>query len=596
MSGGSRVVCYKPVMRRLLPALVLMLACAACGGDGTTADTATSHPAPSVPTSAPPAATTSTTPEATTTTTTTTTVAPRPAPAPQTAAEAGMPWWNDRVFYEVFVRSFQDSDGDGIGDLRGLIDRLDYLNDGDPGTDTDLGITGIWLMPVFDSPSYHGYDVTDYRSIEDDYGDLEDFEDFLAAAHERGIAVIVDLVLNHSSREHPWFTASAGGDPGFAEWYLWSDTDPGYPGPWGQQVWHPWGDRFYYGLFWEGMPDLNLESPAVTAEMKETARYWLEEVGVDGFRVDAARHFIEDGPVQEDTPATRDWLAGFRAAVRLHSPEALILGEVWAGTEAVAGYLPTSLDLAFEFELAEAAIDAVNRGDGEDLAAAQFRALEAYPAGGYAAFLTNHDMERVISQVGGDPARAGVLATLLLTNPGVPFVYYGEEIGLAGRKPDPSIRTPMPWTGEGPGVGFTTGDPWQRPHILHDTVNVTAQDADPDSLLSRYRSLIRIRSEHTALRYGELLGVGAGDDAVAAFLRTIGDDHVLVLVNLGPNPVTAPALDLPAGPLAGVGVARSLLGPAVTVPQIEADGGFAGYQPVAELGPYATLVIALTYE
>ena len=202
----------------------------------------------------------------TTTTLPTTTTSSPIAEPPTTAEDAGLKWWNDRVFYEVFVRSFKDSDEDGIGDFRGLTASLDYLNDGDPSSTDDLGITGIWLMPIFPSPSYHGYDVVDYRSINPDYGTMEDFDAFLDAAHQRGIAVIIDLVINHTGVDHPWFQASRAGDPEYADWYLWSDTDPATTGPWGQQVWHQADGRHYFGLFWRGMPDLNLDLPAVTAK------------------------------------------------------------------------------------------------------------------------------------------------------------------------------------------------------------------------------------------------------------------------------------------------------------------------------------------
>ena len=203
----------------------------------------------------------------------------------------GLPWWNDRVFYEVFVRSFQDSDGDGIGDLNGLIERLDYLE--------ELGVSGLWLMPITTSPSYHGYDVVDYYQVDPDYGTNEDFLRLVEEAHARNMPVIVDLVLNHTSNEHSWFTAS--NDPAAPErdWYVWSDEDPGYRGPANQKVWHAGDDGYYYGVFWHGMPDLNLENPEPTAEMHEVARYWLEEMGADGFRLDAIKHLIEDGRLQE---------------------------------------------------------------------------------------------------------------------------------------------------------------------------------------------------------------------------------------------------------------------------------------------------------
>src|SRR4029079_1529647 len=181
-----------------------------------------------------------------------------PAASPSSQASAAcdtpatLPWWNDRVFYEVFVRSFQDSDGDGIGDLPGLISKLDYLNDGDPATTDDLGVTGIWLMPVAQSPSYHGYDVTDYDTVEADYGTNDDMRALIAAAHQRGIAVITDLVLNHTSVEHPWFGESETKGSAHADWYRWSDTDPGITRVDGTPVWHEKNGRWYYGYFWEG--------------------------------------------------------------------------------------------------------------------------------------------------------------------------------------------------------------------------------------------------------------------------------------------------------------------------------------------------------
>ncbi|MCD6290318.1 MAG: alpha-amylase, partial [Anaerolineae bacterium] len=183
------------------------------------------------------------------------TAGPTPTAAPTALPESPLRWWNDTVFYEVFVRSFYDSDGDGVGDLNGLIEKLDYLNDGDPSTTDDLGITGIWLMPIMESPSYHGYDVVDYYHVDRDYGTNEDFCRLMAEAHRRGIRVIIDMELNHTSSQHPWFQ-SARSDPHspYRDFYIWSDEDPGYKGPWGQRVWHRTATGYYYGIFWEGMP------------------------------------------------------------------------------------------------------------------------------------------------------------------------------------------------------------------------------------------------------------------------------------------------------------------------------------------------------
>jgi glycosidase len=513
---------------------------------------------------------------------------------PVTAETAGLEWWNDRVFYEVFVRSFKDSDGDGIGDLAGLTASLDYLNDGDPTTTDDLGITGIWLMPINASPSYHGYDVVDYRSVNPDYGTMEDFEAFLEAAHDRGIAVLMDFVINHSGRDHPWFQASAAGDPKYADWYLWSDTDPASVGPWGQQVWHERDGRYYFGLFWEGMPDLNLENPEVTAELRDIADYWLNEVGVDGFRLDAARHLIEDGEVMTDTAASVEWLEGFNAYVDETAADALVLGEVWSSTLDVASYVPGGLDLAFEFELSEAGGEAIRTSDAGVIRSAMERVRGAYPEGQYAVFLTNHDMDRIMSQLRGDVARAKLVAAWMLTNPGVPFIYYGEEVGLQGVKPDERIRTPMPWTAEEPGLGFTAGVPWEPAFAGFEESNVAAQEDDPASLLNHYRALIQFRDASPALRYGEFLGVETGSNSVFAYLRSIDEDHVLVVGNLASRPVSRYALDLAVGPLAGMEGVIPIVGPAVTAPIISDRGGFLDYRPLPELPPSTALVLHFT--
>jgi glycosidase len=448
------------------------------------------------------------------------TVATKPAASSAVAPENA--WWNDSVFYEVFVRSFQDSDGDGIGDLQGLIDRLDYLNDGDPTTTDDLGVTGIWLMPVAQSPSYHGYDTTDYYTVEQDYGSNEDFKRLLDEAHQRGIKVIVDLVLNHTSTEHPWFVDSASGpDAEKRDWYRWSPTDDGSRAPWagGGPVWHRNGEEYYFAMFWEGMPDLNYENPEVTAEMQNAARFWLEEMGADGFRLDAVRHLLEEGTNYSGTTSTHQWLAGFDDFVDKVDAEALTVGEVWDTTAQAASYVQgDEVDLTFEFELAEGILTSVKRGkpvaSAEDLAAL----LAAYPSGQFATFLSNHDQPRVATTLFKDPAGNKLAATALLTLPGVPFVYYGEEIGMTGNKPDEKIRTPMQWS-DAANAGFSSSAPWQPVNAGFEELNVAVQDADPASQLNLYRRLIHLRNDHPALLRGAFVPVESSCDATLAFLR-----------------------------------------------------------------------------
>ncbi|HOJ00054.1 MAG TPA: alpha-amylase family glycosyl hydrolase [Anaerolineaceae bacterium] len=249
------------------------------------------------------------------------------------------PWWNDSVFYEIFVRSFYDSDGDGIGDFNGIVEKMDYLNDGNPNISTDLGITGIWLMPINPSPSYHGYSVTDYYSVNPEYGTMDDFKNFLNEAHKRGIKVIIDLVLNHTSNQHPWFLNAADPTSPYHDWYIWSDTDPGYVGSWGQKIWFEQGDEYYYSTFSEFMPDLNYTNPEVTQEMQNIVQFWVNEVGVDGFRLDAAKHLIEEGIQQANTISTHSWYEKFRPALKQINPHALTVGEIWEDTRINAEYL-----------------------------------------------------------------------------------------------------------------------------------------------------------------------------------------------------------------------------------------------------------------
>lgn len=505
------------------------------------------------------------------------------------------PWWTDRVFYEVFVRSFADSDGDGIGDLRGLTQRLDYLNDGDPATTNDLGVTGLWLMPVAESPSYHGYDVTDYRAVEKDYGTSDDFKALVAAAHERGIAIVVDFVINHTSREHPWFQDARTPGSKHDDWYVWADQRPAVARSDGTRVWHADGDRFYYGYFWEGMPDLNLKNPEVTAELGSIGDFWLTGMGVDGFRIDAARHLIEDGKKLENTDATFAWLASFRDRLHATAPKALLLGEAWDASSMSARYVKEgALDLTWDFGLAGATISSLRSGDAGSLQAAQTEVARLYPLGGLATFLTNHDQDRVMSDLNGDVADAKLAAALLLTGGGTPFIYYGEEIGLTGRKPDERIRTPMRWDASLPAAGFSNAKPWEALGDDPAGTDVAREAATPDSLFSRYQSLIGLRAAYPALAAGAWIPVDADAESVVAYLRHLDGQTMLVVANLGDAVVKAPVLSLEHGPLCGTPSARVVLGTGdATAPGVGAAGGFDAYTPIAHLDPRNVIVIEL---
>jgi alpha-amylase len=526
----------------------------------------------------------------------TTSFAPRAAHALQPAAAGELPWWNDRVFYEIFVRSFYDSDGDGVGDLRGIIEKLDYLNDGDPSTTDDLGITGIWLMPVQEATRYHGYDVDDYRAINNQYGTADDLRALIEAAHARGIVVIVDLVLNHTSYLHPWFQASLREESPYADWYVWRDSNPGYRGPDNQEVWHQYEDRFYYGVFWSGMPDLNLTNPDVTAELYDIARYWLVDLGVDGFRLDAVKHYIEEGEEQVNTQASIDWAAAFNRHVEEVKPGALTVGEIWSSSFDVARYIPDAVDLAFEFDLASAIVGGVQGRNASGVQSLTARAQELYPQGQYATFLSNHDQNRVMSDLRGDVPSAKVAASLLLLSPGVPFLYYGEEIGMMGVKPDERIRTPMQWTNDAITAGFTSADaPWEPLADEGIEFSVAAQTGDSSSLLSHYRALIHLRNEYPSLRRGTWTPITSANRRVYAFLRQYGDETLLVMINVDRRPTDDFALELPAD-LPGDLTAEALYGlpaDALAQPARAADGSIAPYAPLATMPPHTTWVIKL---
>ncbi|MDW8171632.1 MAG: alpha-amylase family glycosyl hydrolase [Anaerolineae bacterium] len=502
-------------------------------------------------------------------------------------------WWRDATWYLLFVRSFYDSDGDGVGDLRGVIEKLDYLE--------SLGIGGLWLMPVNSAASYHGYDALDYYAVEPDYGTKDDFNALIEAAHARGLRVIVDLVLNHTSSQHPWFLASARGDEAYADWYVWADQNPNYAGPWGQVAWHRKGSRFYYGAFWSGMPDLNYANPAVTATMYDVARYWLEEMRVDGFRLDAIKYVVESETngvrLLKNAPANRQWLTAFNDHVKSINPNAFVIGEVWDATIAAERYVrEDSVDMVFEFDLAQEFLNAARTGRAEPLIRMLRNVLRAYPDDRFAPFLTNHDLPRVMSQVGGDESIAKLAASLLLTSPGAPFIYYGEEIGMSGSKPDPRIRTPFQWDETPTTAGFTRA---RRPYEplaseFSARYTVASQAADPQSLLNHYRALIALRNRSEALRRGATIQLSSTDRSVYAILRRSQDETLLVLINLANTPTSSYALstrraNLPSFRSAEVifGTARAAAAPSITA------GDIRDYIPLPELGAREVVVLRL---
>lgn len=521
----------------------------------------------------------------------------RTAAQPSNASSASE-WRRGAVCYEIFVRSFYDSDGDGVGDLNGLIQKLDYINDGSPSTQRDLGARCIWLMPVMESPSYHGYDATNYYRVERDYGSNDDFKRLVTEAHRRGIRVLVDMVLNHASSDHPFFKDALlnPGSP-YRDWFRWSATNPNVKGPWGQEVWHrsPKREEYYYGVFWSGMPDLNYSNPAVREEAKKIARFWLEEMGADGFRLDAIPYLIEENGRLSHTPGTHALLRDYAAHVRQVAPGAFTIGEVWDSTGAMLPYYPDQLDAHFAFAISDAIFEAVKTGSMKNLFPSVLRLQRELPAERWSPFLRNHDQTRTLTELGGDIARAKLAVTLLLTFPGLPFIYYGEEIGMTGNKPDERLRTPMHWS-RGQAAGFTRGAAWEPLHSDSLSANVEAQDADTSSLLSLHRRLIHLRASHSALGSGELLPLAASSDAVAAYLRRERGRAVLVMINLGAAQLSGVTVSSDARALpAGRYTARNLLGGATAAGvQVRSDGRIRAYLPVRSLEPMRSYVFELT--
>ncbi|GAB1471078.1 alpha-amylase family glycosyl hydrolase [Chloroflexota bacterium] len=505
-------------------------------------------------------------------------------------------WWKDAVFYEIFVRSFYDSDGNGIGDFNGITAKLDYLNDGDPNSTTDLGITGIWLMPIFPSPSYHGYDVTDYYNVNSQYGTMDDFKHLVEEAHKRGINIILDLVINHTSDQHPWFKdAKKDINSPYRDWYIWSEIDPGYKGPWNEDVWHPALTGYYYGIFEAFMPDLNYNNPEVTAEMEKVYAFWLNDIGVDGFRLDAAKHLIEEDTIQQNTTATHDWYQTMYPVYKEMKPEAMTVGELFGDSISVSSrYIKDDeFDLIFNFQLASEIIKSVQNGRAKFATRMIETSTKYLPEFQYAPFLTNHDQNRILSQLNGDVNKAKIAAALILTSPGTPFIYYGEEIGMMGNKPDENIRLPMQWNAEN-NAGFTTGKPWRALNTNFNEVNVLTQANDPNSLLSLYRNLIQLRAKHPSLSTGQYITVDCNNPAVYAVLRVDESEILLVLINLDEEPVTDYVLSVKDAGLADQTYrAEILFGENQAQGPIVMRGGFDGYHPVNELKPYDIFVIKI---
>ncbi len=439
--------------------------------------------------------------------------------------------------------------------------------------------------------------MTNYFGVNPDYGTIADFKTMVIEAHNRGIRVIIDMVLNHTSSQHPWFIDAQNPNSPYRNFYIWSDTNPVYSGPWGEQVWYPTPTGYYYAIFSKNMPDLNYRNAEVTGQMEKAVKFWLESTGIDGFRLDAARHLIEDGTVQANTPETHLWFKQFRTFLMGINPNAVTIGEL-AGEHPVtmASYTQgDQLDMAFDFGLASAFVSSASQGNaGPALQRENITKSFVLPFK-FAPFLTNHDQDRLMTQLNNDPEKVKVAASMLLTSPGVPFIYYGEEVGMEGQKPDEDIRRPMQWSTE-EYSGFSTAIPWESIGPDWEINNAASETTDLYSILSHYRSLIHIRNEHPALRVGDLIAIHSDQSALYTILRISKDEIVMVIINLSSRPVSEYKLSLdksniPAGEYHALPI---LSAPAEYSNLIFTDaGGFNNYHPLVEIPSYGTVIIQL---
>jgi alpha-glucosidase len=483
-----------------------------------------------------------------------------------------MEWWKTGVVYQVYPRSVADADGDGVGDLRGILGRLDYLS--------YVGVDALWLSPIYPSPmADFGYDISDYKDVDPVFGTLEDFDALVEEAHRRGIRVILDYVPNHTSDEHPWFVESRSSrDNPKRDWYVWRDAGPdgSPPNNWvsyfggGAWQWDEATGQYYLHLFDPKQADLNWRNPDVREAMYDALRFWLRR-GVDGFRIDVLWMLIKDEAFR-DNPPNPEWREGqrpwerwlgvysgdrpeigeivreIRAVADEFEGDRVLIGELYLPLERLVAYYGEALDgihLPFNFGLVEL-VDWDARSVGSLISAYE----AALPEGAWPNWvLGNHDQPRVASRIGRERARLAQM--LLLTLRGTPTVYYGDEIGMQdvpvpperthdpqgvrnpgfGRDPE---RTPMQWDA-GPNAGFSPEgvEPWLPVADDYETVNVEVQKDDPRSMLSLFRRLVEVRREYPALTVGQYEAVDAGDEDLLAYGRREGESRVLVILNFG---------------------------------------------------------------
>ena len=511
----------------------------------------------------------------------------------QRLEENGLPikqdplWYKDAVVYQVHVRTFQDSNADGIGDFPGLTQKLDYLQ--------ELGTTALWLMPFFPSPLRDdGYDIADYRSVHPSYGTLDDFKKFLTGAHERGIRVIIELVLNHTSDQHPWFQESrTSRDNPKRDWYVWSETDNRYKGAriifldteMSNWAWDPISKAYYWHRFFSHQPDLNYDNPAVREEMWQVMKFWLE-MGVDGFRLDAVPYLVErEGTNCENLPETHTILKDLRRRLDQEFPGRMLLAEANQWPADLRPYFGDGdeFHMAFNFPLMPRMFMGLKLEDRKPITEILQQTPEIPSSCQWCLFLRNHDeltlemvtdMERdymydvyahskgmrlnlgirrrLAPLLDNDRRRIELMNGMLMSLPGTPIIYYGDEIGMGDNiylGDRNGVRTPMQWSG-GWNAGFSSADPESlyspvisNPVYGYQAVNVLSQKRSEQSLLSWMQHIIRVRRSTQVFGAGSIEFLYPANHRVLAYIRKLGNEVVLVVNNLS-NAAQAVELDL----------------------------------------------------
>jgi len=492
-------------------------------------------------------------------------------------------WYKDATFYQIYVRAFHDSNGDGHGDLKGLTRKLDYLQ--------ELGVDCLWLMPLYPSPlKDDGYDIADYYNIAETFGTLDDFKDLVEEAHGRGLRLIMDLVLNHTSDQHPWFQAArADRNSPYRDYYVWSDTDQKYkeariifldtePSNWS---WDETAEQYYWHRFYASQPDLNFDNPRVQEEMLKVAGFWLE-LGIDGFRADAVPYLFErEGTNGENLPETHVYLKKLRLFMDEHYPGRILLCEANQWPEDVRPYFGDGdeFHMGFHFPIMPRIFMALKKERADDMIEIINRTPPIPENCQWCIFLRNHDeltlemvteeerqwmwqqyapeprmklnlgiRRRLAPLLDRDRRKIELANSLLFTLPGSPIIYYGDEIGMGDNieLPDRNgVRTPMQWD-DSPNAGFTTGKPF-APLIEGELgfrhINVASQVRDQSSLFHAIRHMIDVRRGHQVFGRGKMDWVMTGNPAVASYTRSDQDESLLIVNNLSGS---AQAVDLPA--------------------------------------------------